>query len=90
MFFGFRQITSGQVGFTEVFVRAAVPRIEGQCPLIVLHCRIELPQPAIGVTKVVLDFGIAGVAKRRVQERLDCSFPIANEDRSLACCEIGI
>src|SRR5437879_13667611 len=55
MLFGFRQITLGQMGFTEVFVRAAVPRIEGEGPLIVLHCRIELPQPAIGVTKIVLD-----------------------------------
>ena len=30
----------------DVFVRAAVP-IEGQSVLIVLHCQIELPQPAI-------------------------------------------
>jgi hypothetical protein len=31
----------------DVFVRAAVPKIEGQSLLIVLHCQIELPQPAI-------------------------------------------
>ena len=30
MLFGFRQITLGQMGFTEVFMRAAVTRIEGQ------------------------------------------------------------
>ena len=65
MLFGFREITLHQVGFTEVFVRAAVPRIEGQSLLIVLHCRIELPPTAIGVAKVVLDIGIAGVAKAR-------------------------
>src|SRR5438876_2552388 len=43
MLFGFRRIILGQMGFTEVFVCAAVPRIEGQSLLIVLHCRIELP-----------------------------------------------
>src|SRR6202048_839091 len=90
MLFGFRQITLGQMGFTEVFVRAAVPRIEGQSLLIVLHCRIELPQPAISVAKIVLDIRIAGVAKGRIRKSLDRSFPIAGADRSLACCEIGI
>jgi hypothetical protein len=90
MLFGFRQVTLGQICFTEMFVRASVPRIEGQGLLIVLYCRIELPQSAIGVAKMVLDIGIAGVAKGRTPESLDCSFPIANEDRSLACCEIGI
>src|SRR5205823_5760770 len=62
----------------------------GQSLLIVLHCRIELPQPAIRVAKIVLDIRIAGVAKGRIRESLDRSFPIAGADRSLACCEIGI
>jgi hypothetical protein len=90
MLFGFRQITLRQVGFTEVFVRAAVTRIEGQRPLIVVHCRIELPQPAIGIAEVVLDIGIAGVAETRIRERRDRSFPVTGADRSLACREIGI
>ena len=90
MLFGFRQITLGQIGFTEMFVRATVPRIEGQGLLIVLHCRIELPQPAIGIAEVVLDIGIAGVAETRIRERLDRSFPVTGADRSFACREIGI
>ena len=84
MLFGFREIASGQMGFTEVFVRAAVPRIEGQSLPIVLHCRIELPQTAIGVAEIVLDIGIAGIAKPCRRERLDRSFPLAGA-RSLAC-----
>ena len=62
LLFGFRQITSGQVGFAEVFMRTAVTRIEDQRPLIVLHCQIELTQPPIGVAKIVLDIRIAVVA----------------------------
>ena len=73
-----------------MFVRAAVPRIEGQSLLIMPHRRIELPQTAIGVAEVVLDIGIAGVAKAGGRERLDRPFPVAGPDRSLACREIRI
>src|SRR5216684_3518333 len=66
MLFGFGEIALHQVGFAEVFVRASVPRIEHQRLLIVSHCRIELPQAAIGVAEIVLTIGIASVAQSGV------------------------
>jgi len=71
MLFGFGEITLHQVGLTQVFVCAAVPRIEYQRLLIMSHRRIELPQTAIGVAKVVLNIGIARIAKAYIRERLD-------------------
>ena len=84
MLFGFGEIALHQIGFTEVFVRAAVPRIERQSLLIVLHCRIELPQTAIGVAEIVLDIGIAGIAKPGRRECLDRAHS-SRRRRSLAC-----
>src|SRR5258707_2583871 len=90
MLFGFGEIALHQVGFAEVFVRASVPRIEPQRLLIMSHRWIDLPQTAIGVTKIVLNIGIAGVAERCRRECVDGAIPVAGEDRSLTGCEIRI
>jgi hypothetical protein len=62
MLFGFPTITKHQVGFTEVLVRAAVPRIDPQCLLVVPHRRVELPQTAVSIAEIILNIGIAGIA----------------------------
>ena len=74
MLFGFGEIALHQIGFSEVFVRASVPGIERQSLLIMPHRRIDLPQTAIGVAKIVLDIGIAGVAEPCRRECLDGAF----------------
>jgi len=65
MLSGFGEIALHQVGFAEVFVRASVPRIEHQRLLIMPHRRIDLPQTAIGVAKIVLNIGIAALLVER-------------------------
>jgi len=82
MLFGFGEIALHQVGFAEVFVRAAVPRIEPQRLLIMSHRWIDLPQTAIGVTKIVLNIGIAGVAEPCRRECIDGAIPVAGDDRA--------
>jgi hypothetical protein len=79
-----------QVGFADVFVRASVPRIEHQRLLIMSHRRIDLPQTAIGVTKIVLNIGIAGVAEPGRRECIDGAIPVAGDNRSLTGCETRI
>ena len=51
-----------QVELTEVFMRPAMPAIQGQRLPIILHRRPRLAQSVIGVTDIVLNVGVAGVA----------------------------
>jgi hypothetical protein len=84
MLFGFGEIALREVGFAEVLVRASVPRIEHQRLLIMPYRRIDLPQTAIGVAKIVLNIGIAGVAEPCRRECIDGAIPVAGDNRSLA------
>ena len=59
-------IPGHQVGFAEVFVRAAVARIDLQRALIVLERWLELAGVAVGESEQVLDVGAAGIALERV------------------------
>src|SRR2546430_11034022 len=79
-----------QIEFTEMLVRTAVTAIERQCPLVIVHRRPELPQPAIGIADVVLDVRIVGLAQRSKLERRDGRIPILGDERPLARGEIGV
>ena len=57
---GFGRLAKHQIELTEMFVGAAVAAIERQRPLVMLHRRPQLPQPAIGIADVVLDIGVGG------------------------------
>ena len=69
---------------------AAVTPIEQYGFLIMLHRRAQLALPAIGITDVILNIGIARVAQRRELERGNRSIPILGDQRLFACCEIRV
>ena len=83
MLFGFHEIALHEIGFAEVFVRASVPRIEHQCLLIMPYRGTDLPQTVIGVAKIVLNIGIAGVAECCRREYIDGAIPVAGDKRAL-------
>src|SRR5947199_3238887 len=56
---GFRQVVDDEIGFAGVLVRAAMPGIELQRPLVVLEGEIELPALSVRVAEVVLDVRVA-------------------------------
>ena len=51
-----------QLCLAEMRMRAPMPWIEGQRQLEMLHGRIELPQPPVGVAEIILNIGIAIIA----------------------------
>jgi hypothetical protein len=61
----FDEISLHQVCFAEVLMGAAVPRIVCQGPLIMSDGQIEMPQTAISVAEIVLNFGITVIAQPR-------------------------
>src|SRR5262245_62866707 len=87
---GFGGIAKNQIKLTEVLVGAAVAPIEQYGFLIMLHRRAQLAQPAIGVTDIILNIGIAWVAQRRELECRDRSIPILGDQSLFSCREIGV
>jgi hypothetical protein len=84
-----RQIVDEQVGFPDVLVRPAMPRVELERPLVVLERLLHLSGIAIGEAEVVLDVRIARVADCRGRQRADRCRPVPRLDRLLACRVIG-
>src|SRR5947209_135184 len=81
---GFRQVVDDEIGFAGVLVRAAMPGIELQRPLVVLEGEIELPALSVRVAEVVLDVRVARVAQRCRGQPLDGESPVPCVNRILA------
>src|SRR5216117_312908 len=60
---GFRQVVDDEIGFADVFVRAAMPRIALERAPVVLEGEVHLAGVAIRVAKMVLDVGIPRIAE---------------------------
>ncbi len=87
--FGLAEIAGHKMRLAKVFVRAAVARVEGECVLIMIDGRLELPQTAIGISDVVLDVGILGLAQRRELQRRDGVAPILGGNAFLPAAKSG-
>lgn len=68
---GTLQVAFHEIGFADVFVRAAVSWVERKSLPVVLEREIELAGFAIGEAQVVLDIGVIRVAPRGQGQRLD-------------------
>src|SRR5205809_7166187 len=58
MFLRARKIVQHEIRFTDVFMSAAVARIEHERLLVMLECRVELLQITMRVAEIVFDIGI--------------------------------
>ena len=68
MLLGTREIADHQVGFSRVFVGAAVAGIQLERAPVVLERGVELAEIAVGVAEIVLEVGIFRVTQRRLSE----------------------
>ena len=59
---GVREIVRDEIGLADIFVRAAVTRIELERTLVVPERQLEAAGVAIRVAEVVLKVGVARVA----------------------------
>src|SRR5207245_315870 len=74
------RVVDYEISLADVFVRAAMPRIELQCPLVMPEGELELAGMAIRVAEIVLDVGVARVAERGGGERPDRGIPVLRLD----------
>jgi hypothetical protein len=59
------RIADHQVGLADVFVRAAMPRVELERAMVVAECERQVARIAVRVREKILDVGVARVAQRR-------------------------
>src|SRR5206468_1590068 len=80
MFLSLRQVVGHEVRLTDVLVGATMAGIELQGALIVREGERELAALAVGVAEVVLDVGVARVAKSGRGKRPDRGVPVLGRD----------
>jgi len=56
------EVARHEVGLADVLVGSAVARIQRERPLVVLERRFQLPESAVGETKIVLQVSVVWVA----------------------------
>src|SRR5215470_20398921 len=83
MLLSLRQIVDDEVRLTDVLVSTAMAGIELQGALIMHEGRLQIAALAVRVTEVVLDVGVACVAKRSRGKRPDRSAPVLRCDGRL-------
>jgi hypothetical protein len=72
----FGGLAKHEIRLAKVLMRATVPWIQHQCPLVMSHRRTKLTEPPICITDVVLDIGVEGVTQGSEFERGDRIIPI--------------
>ena len=83
MFLSLCQVVGHEVRLTDVLVGATVAWIELQGALIMREGERELAALAVGVAEVVLDVGVARVAKGGRGKRPDRGIPVLDRDGRL-------
>src|SRR6267143_2330995 len=87
---GLGEVPDHQVGLAQIFVRAAMARIELQRARIVLEGERHLAEVAVRVAQVVLDVRVARVAQRRRRKQPHRTLPVLLLDRLPAARVLGV
>ena len=69
LLFGLVDLIGEQIRLAQIFVRAAMTRVQLQGALVVLERGVQIAGVAIRIAEIVLDIGIARVAQRCRGER---------------------
>ena len=83
MLLGLAQVVGHEVRLADVLVGAAMAGIELQRPLIVREGGLELATLAVGVAEIVLDVGVARIAKGGGGKQPDRGAPVLGRNGRL-------